>query len=635
MIRILIVDDQKVIREKLRYMVQQYSDMEVVGIATEGNSALEQVELLNPDIILIDIEMPNMDGIAATKIISSKFSQTKVLVLSSFDSQEYVAKSLDAGAKGYLLKSLSAEELHNSIKFIHQGYSQILGPGLLREMATVGSPVASSSVISKSHAAASNGSNYKGIEAIGFDDSEQGIITSNGNNGSELSGQSSAKSKFRWKFWLSSWAVLNLAVWTLALLSLKFKIPTYVSEWSLVLPGEEKVDFKIPNIGEALARNNSAVEDIDPRNNILYLASSKSVILNAADSMEMSSSEFGEPDIELVDGSAIISFKIIGDSPEQAQAKAKALHQSILQTIKSFRVDKTNQRTESASETVEADRAKLTKLQQQLNDHTVSSDLVSPEQIQVLIGRIESLRDQKKSISRDLAGFDQEIASLSGNLGLSPQQAEDLLALQGDSIFQQHLQQYNQITGNLALLQSRFTANAPQVVDERLKQQDIETALFDRGRWVIDKPIDRQMLKKLSLQDNTGQKDVESMAKSLLSASNSQQILAKKEQALDRQISELDARIKKLNQEKIPFENLQREIQFAEALLTSKAAGLDIAGDSSPAFPDIQILSSPSLPDKRNPDDIRKPLIGALALTFLSTTGLMLFAWDKKNAFKF
>ena len=633
MIRILIVDDQRVIREKLRYMVKQSSDMEVVGIATDGSSALEQVELLRPDVILIDIEMPNLDGIAATKVITDKFPETKVLVLSSFDSQEYVGKSMAAGAKGYVLKSLSAEELHNSIKFIHQGYSQILGPGLSKEIAVVGSKqVDGNSLTSKSKAAIDNTVSYNGIDTIGYDSPEQAIVSKDSN---KLERQSKPKSEFHWKRWASGWALLNIAVWTIALLGLKFKAPTYVSEWSLVLPGEEKVDFKIPNVGEALARNNSAVDDIDPRNNILYLASSNSVLLKAADSMEMSSSEFGKPDIELVDGSAIISFKILGDSPEQAQEKARALHRSILQTIKSFRVDKNKQRNENAGETVEADRARLAKLQDELSQYTSNSDLVSPEQIQVLIGRIESLRDQKRSIRRDLDGFDRQIASLSGNLGMTAEEAENLLALQGDSVFQQYLQQYNQTTGSMAVLESRFTTNAPQVIEERRKQQDIERVLLERGQWLIDKPVDRQTLKKLTLKDSSGQKDFDSAVRSIVAAANSQQILAEKDRALEGQIRKLDARIKKLNQEKIPFENLQREIQFAEALLTSKSAKLDVAADSSPAFPDIQMLSSPSLPDKRNPNDVRNPLVGALALTFLSTTGLMLFAWDKKNAFKF
>ena len=648
MIDILIVDDQKVAREKLRYMVQQSSKMQVVGIATNGNSALEQIEILEPDVVLIDIEMPQMDGIAATKIISKKFPQTKVLILSSFDSPEYVNKSLDAGAKGYLLKSLSTSELHNSIQFIYQGYSQLLAPGLEREVAMKTAKVkAKSKAISRTASnnsiglnngkqkQAVNNSSYRDLQSIGYD-SKIDKVNSPGSS-KQLTGASptNSKSKFRWKLWVYVWAAFNIATWTITLLNVKLKPATYVSEWSLVLPGEEKVDVKIPNIGEALASNNSAVEDIDPRNNILYLGSSKSVLLDAADSLGMSSGEFGEPEIQLVDGSAIIAFKILGSTPEQAQAKADALHSSIINTIKSFRVDKSKQRAESASKTVEADRNRLTDLQNQLNQYTISSDLVSPEQIQVLVGRIESLRDQKKAIDRDLDGFEQQISSLSGTLGLSIEQAEDLLSLQNDSVFQQYLRQYNQITGNLTELESRFTSNAPQVLDESQKKQDIETALLDRGQWVIDKPLDRQMLKKLSLKDDGGEKDFETLAKSLISASKSREVLAKKERALNNQIQGLNARIKKLNQEKIPFENLQREIQFAEALLTSKAAKLDVAADSSSAFPDIQMLSSPSLPDKRNPDDLRNPLVGALALTFLSTTGLMLYAWDKNNAFNF
>ena len=632
MIRILIVDDQKVIREKLCYMLQQASDIEVVGIATDGDIALEQIEVLQPDIVLIDIEMPNMNGINATKIISRKFPNIKILVLSTFDSEEYVAKSLEAGAKGYLLKSLSEAELHNSVRFIFQGYSQIIGPGLTQQLATVKSGEVNSSI---SNSVRNNNSQLDSFDTLELN-SKNGLYLNSQNGVIATKSESWKKpepkqKKFRWKYWLSGWAVVNLCIWGMTFLYLKFKPPTYVSEWSVVLPGEEKVDFKIPNIGEALARGNNIIKDIDPRNNILYLANSKFVLLKAAKSMDISSTEFGEPEIELVDSSAIISLKIIGDSPIQAQLKAQALHNSILETIESIKINKSKQRIEAAHQTVQNDRSKLEQLQNQLNKHTINSDLVSPEQVQLLIGKIESLRDQRQEINRNLEGFNRQIASISGSLKLSPQQAEDLLALQADSIFQQHLQQYNQVTANLTNLQSRFTLNAPQVIDEQIKQQEIETALLSRGRWVIDKPVDLQMLKKLSLRSNDGNKDIESMARNLVSIYTSQQILATKKQTLDRQIQELDTRIKNLNKEKIPYDNLQREIQFAEAILTSKTAKLDINADSSPAFPNIQLLAEPTLPDDRNSDDIKIPLIGALALTFLSTTGLALFAWDKNN----
>lgn len=128
-IRILIVDDQKTIRERLKLLLESEADLEVVGVAEDGAVAIKQVELLQPDVILLDLEMPGMDGIKATKIISKRFPDSKTLVLSSHDSSEYLDRTMKAGAKGYLLKNTSAEELTIAIRSVYKGYFH-LGTGL-------------------------------------------------------------------------------------------------------------------------------------------------------------------------------------------------------------------------------------------------------------------------------------------------------------------------------------------------------------------------------------------------------------------------------------------------------------------------------------------------------------------------
>ncbi len=133
MIRILLVDDQKLIRQGLKALLELDSDLQVVGSASDGHSAVEQVEAYLPDVVLIDIRMPGMDGVTATRIICERFPDTKVLVLSGYDDEKYLADALRSGANGYLLKDTPAEELIGAIRSIHKGYSQI-GPGLLEKI---------------------------------------------------------------------------------------------------------------------------------------------------------------------------------------------------------------------------------------------------------------------------------------------------------------------------------------------------------------------------------------------------------------------------------------------------------------------------------------------------------------------
>jgi DNA-binding NarL/FixJ family response regulator len=132
MIRVLLVDDQELIREGLRSLLEAKPDLTVVGDAANGQHAIEQLPMLRPDVVLMDIRMPIMDGVAATKIIGQTHPTIKVLVLTTFDDDEYVAQAMQHGARGYLLKHTRSEELAQAIRVVHQGYTH-MGPGLFEK----------------------------------------------------------------------------------------------------------------------------------------------------------------------------------------------------------------------------------------------------------------------------------------------------------------------------------------------------------------------------------------------------------------------------------------------------------------------------------------------------------------------
>ena len=129
-IRISIVDDSGVIREGLKIILEKEPGFDIVGMANNGRAAIETIEAQKPDVILMDMEMPELDGISSTKIIRDRFPDTKVMVFSSHAENSYIAKSLEAGAKGYFLKNTSGDEITQGIKNVYKGFNQ-LGPGLL------------------------------------------------------------------------------------------------------------------------------------------------------------------------------------------------------------------------------------------------------------------------------------------------------------------------------------------------------------------------------------------------------------------------------------------------------------------------------------------------------------------------
>lgn len=124
MIRILLVDDQTLLCEVLKTWLEVEEDFQVIGVAHNGNEALSKIELLQPDIVLMDIDMPEMDGLNATQIISERFPEVKVIFLSGHDEDDYLGKSLRSGAKGYLLKNTTAEELAEKVRYVYHHHNQ-------------------------------------------------------------------------------------------------------------------------------------------------------------------------------------------------------------------------------------------------------------------------------------------------------------------------------------------------------------------------------------------------------------------------------------------------------------------------------------------------------------------------------
>jgi DNA-binding NarL/FixJ family response regulator len=136
MVRILLVDDQSLICQGLKAMLSLEPDIEVVGIANNGQAALEQVKKLEPDVVLMDVKMPIMDGREATRLITQSFPHISVLILTTFDDDQYILDAMRAGAKGYLLKDMPSEELAQAIRLVHHGYTQ-LAPGLMDKLMTL------------------------------------------------------------------------------------------------------------------------------------------------------------------------------------------------------------------------------------------------------------------------------------------------------------------------------------------------------------------------------------------------------------------------------------------------------------------------------------------------------------------
>ena len=128
-IRIVIADDHALVREGTRQILEDHPGLEVVGEAEDGEEAVEMVSRLQPDVVLMDIAMPKLNGIEATRLIKKESPATSVLILTAYDDDQYIFALLDAGAAGYLLKNVRGEELAQAVRAVVEGES-VLHPAI-------------------------------------------------------------------------------------------------------------------------------------------------------------------------------------------------------------------------------------------------------------------------------------------------------------------------------------------------------------------------------------------------------------------------------------------------------------------------------------------------------------------------
>jgi DNA-binding NarL/FixJ family response regulator len=146
-LRVLVVDDQRLVREGIASLLDLQPGISVVGMAADGAEAVEQAIALAPDVVLMDVRMPGMDGVEAVTTLRRQAPDCRVVMLTTFDDEEYVVRTLRAGAAGYLLKDLPAAELADAVRLAHAGVTQLHHAAARRMAAALSTHPASTDVL--------------------------------------------------------------------------------------------------------------------------------------------------------------------------------------------------------------------------------------------------------------------------------------------------------------------------------------------------------------------------------------------------------------------------------------------------------------------------------------------------------
>lgn len=171
-IRVLLAEDHVVVRESIRQFLERETDLEVVGEAGDGEQAVQMVSRLSPNVVVLDVAMPKLNGIEATKQIKQIKPSTAILILTAYDYDQYVFALLEAGAAGYLLKDVSGQELIDAIRAVHRGDS-VLHPTIARK------------VLQKFHGPARDGESH-GLDILTEREREVLMLAATGKSNKEI-----------------------------------------------------------------------------------------------------------------------------------------------------------------------------------------------------------------------------------------------------------------------------------------------------------------------------------------------------------------------------------------------------------------------------------------------------------------
>lgn len=594
MINLLIVEDQQTILQLLKNYLEQESNLKIVAIAANGRVAIEKVDEFRPDVVLMDIEMPGIDGITATRIISECYPETKVIILTTHDDDRIFNLALQAGAKGYLLKTTPAEKLIEFICSAHRGYLQP-GSGLMQKLPLEIPPI----------------------------DSKQ-----------KLSELPSSKSPY---FFIG--ILLNCIVWLLVVVYWKVAPTKYTSEWGIkILETEAGVQLSLPSIGKASSNssNSSSTKSRqDLRTDYVYIASDRTILEQAAEKIGITPGEFGEPEIVTDEDGSIISLSVEGDTPTEAQQKAYTFHQVLTQKIENLRQAEIERQEKHTQTILEVARQKLDSAEKKLSTYQVSSSLSSDEQIKQLASNLEELYRQKAELSAQEKGLNNLSQQLGKELDLSSTEATAAYQLLEDDVYQQQLKQFTQARTELANLLSRFTAENPSVINKQAELEEATMALQQRAAFLLNRAVSQTELERITyLTLDPKVKTVrQEIFKDLISNQANQQKLEAQIQELEKQREQLETRQRNIAQEKLKMDNFQRDIQVAEAIFATTLAELDLGKEHVYSlYPPIQLIKEPSLPKENQPTspNLRLLLLAGMAGSFLITTGLILLWFERQ-----
>lgn len=402
------------------------------------------------------------------------------------------------------------------------------------------------------------------------------------------------------------------------------KSPRFTSQMDLVLPGTgSSSSVTLDNVGQIVSQTNTPFSGggFNPRVNYKEMLGSRAVGERAAKDLNMPLSDFGEPKVKLTEQTSIISFSITGATPENAQAKAYALFNSLQSELDNLRIDELSHHDKSIQQVLNQYRARMNSTRNAIVNFQERSIVVSTKQMDLLITSLSGIKERKVYVGADVQNLKAYINQLSNEIGVSPKLAGQAFALQSDVEFRAYIGELQASITQLSEFSSRWGSNHPKVIAQQKRLDFTRKAINNRSTEIFGVEAN-EIFNSLSL-DLTPKRS--QLFADLIEAYASQKAKSSMLLELERSINHLGDELKVYSREIVELERLEREFSMAEAVYTSAAARLEAnKSDVFASYPVVQMLTKPLYPT--NPSSPKKAIaiIAAIAGFLFITLGLMI-----------
>lgn len=613
MIRILIVDDQKTIIEKIKSMLQTESDLEIVGTASNGYEALDLAATLAPDIILMDLEMPDLNGLAATKLICQRNPEFNIIILTIQDRDDLLVQALNAGAKGYLLKSVNAREIIETIYLVYKG-SKLQKPigDRLEEL----------------HSIKNNNNGYKSRSTFTRVKDSPKTLTSDIDLEETNQRIVSPPSAFNFSTLISILkrryppALMGFSSVLLgAVLYLFFAQRTYQSTASIILEDRQE---SISELGKNLS---SVLEsrEYSPLASQLELIRSKSVLNSALDNVAPKKDEYLSQqisvdtirenlEIKIIPNTNILEVSYVNSDPELAQLLLNEIIKAVIdRNTNSIRSEASSVK-QFLEKQVSQQQNELSKLETAENSFRERKGIVALDnQTANLVDNLSDLETQEQNLLTQIKEQETKVNSLKQIAKVNDVESAYNRGIIGqDRQLEELRTQLTAVESELAAARSNFTDNNPTVIALLEKKDKILNLYQEQVREVLGEgaTLTPELTEKGFSQERDGLSHevlIELITNQTQLEANKDKlkVIRAEKEKIDNQIALLPAQVQSLTELVRQREQANESLQFLQRKLEEATIA------EAQLVSNIQLVEQASLPS--TPSSPKIPLVLAIA----------------------